>query len=588
MPTQGRPHPRERGNPDDVDLEAARRPLSLTPADVLRMILPSFWWTPQGSVHMFRGIRTQVSLMAFEGLGLQTHRKLLNANIRVEKRRMKVRKYNKEWWIPMTKASAYLTANYRQIRPEESGPLLFVDKKGLALQISQLAYPFFRADELLGAGVPLTTMLAEFFADNTGKHEKLEAILAYRNKRWPGQEGPPDASMWELVAMLDGTDPLKGDTRVFGNEAYAEDKIKALGGSDLPKSLWDLVKSRNVGRQFKQRLPEHHPLVVRIRQEMARMPTGHRAMAANRDKLFEKIMPEIEPLINEGDIAAAQFAKLFGLTDKGFDWKRAWWKKGGNAARRAIYAAGPKKSQAKERPPLKRSETNTLKALRNAAWPFIDEKIAEFRQELVDLHFPTVAKIINDGNLKGYEAAKLFRAKATVISDLCADIEAGSQVVVVTTKDPKERQAVKAAVEAAIAGRREDQTFADIARHVRTTTGLRVSSEFVRAMDNMARRKAKAAGEPKRKRRRRCLRQHGLKPTAVRALWSLTRDRGRTLTSLAEEWACDRTHASHIVAELEGAGFALRPRDPSDGRLRSVTLTDQGVEVKDAIIRSAT
>jgi hypothetical protein len=59
-----------------------------------------------------------------------------------------------------------------------------------------------------------------------------------------------------MVAMLDGTDPLKGDTRVFDNEAYAEDKIRALGKGDLPKSLWDLTKHRNVGRQFKQRLSE--------------------------------------------------------------------------------------------------------------------------------------------------------------------------------------------------------------------------------------------------------------------------------------------------------------------------------------------
>ena len=561
---------------------------SLTPADVLRMILPSFWRTPQGSEHMFRGIRTQVSLMAFEGLGLQTHRKLLDANIRVEQRRMKVRKYNEEWWIPMTKVSAYLTANYRQIRPGDSGPLLFVDKKGLALQIAQLAYPFFRADELLGAELPLPTMLAEFFAENTGEHEKVEATLAFRNKRWPGQDSPPEATMWELVAMLDGTDPLKGDTRVFGNEAYAEDKIRVLGGSDLPKSLWDLTKHRNVGRQFKQRLPEHHPLILRIGEEMARMPTGHRAMAAERDKLFEKTMPVIEPLIVESDIAATQFAKLFGLTDKGFDWKRSLWRKGGSAARRAVYAAGPKKSQAKKRPPLKRIEMNALKALRTAAWPFIDEEIAEFRQELVDLHFPTVAKIIGDGNLKGYEAAKMFRMKATVISDLRADIEAGSPLVVLTTRDPKERRMVKAAVEAAIAECREDQTFADIARHVRTTTGLRVSSEFVRAMDFMARRKAKAAGEPKRRRRQRCLRQHGLKPTAVHALWSLDRDRGRTLMSLAEEWGCDPTHASHIVADLVSVGVAIRPRDPNDGRFRLVTLTDAGVAVKEAIVLSAT
>jgi DNA-binding MarR family transcriptional regulator len=354
----------------------------------------------------------------------------------------------------------------------------------------------------------------------------------------------------------------------------------------LPKSLWDLVKGRNVGRQFKQRLPERHPLVVQIRQGMARMPAAHRAMTVDRDLLFQKTMPQIEPLIVSGDMAAEQAAQLFKLKYKGFGWKRAWWKNGGSAARKAIYAAGPKKSQAKKRPPLKRVEMNALKALRNAAWPFIDEEIAECRQKLVDLHFPIVAKIIGDGNLKGYEAAKLFRTKATVISDLLADVEAGSPLVVMTTTDPAERRKAKAAVETAIAERREDQTFADIARQVRTANGLRISSEFVRGINELARKKAKAAGEPTLKRRRRCLRQHGLKPTAVRALWSLDRERGRTLTSLAKEWGCDRTHASHIVAELEGNGFAFRPRDPSDGRFRSVTLTDAGVAIKQRIVAS--
>jgi DNA-binding MarR family transcriptional regulator len=558
----------------------------LEPADVLRMVLPSFWWTPQGSELRFRGIRAQVSLMAFEGLGLQTHRKLAEKTIRVEKRRMKVKKYDDEWWIPMTKASAYLVANFKGKRPENSGPLLFVDENGLALQLAQLAYPFMRADDLLGADLPLTTMLAEFFASNTGKHSELNAILAFRNKRWPGQDGPPEASMWEMVGMLDGTDPLKGDTRVFDNEAYAEDKIRALGNSDLPKSLWDLTKHRNVGRQFKQRLPEDDPLVIKIREGMSCMPTKQREMMTERTKLFEETMPQINPLIVEGRMAAEQAARLFGLTNKGFDAKRAWWRKGGDAARKAANADKPKKSQAKKRPPLKRDEKNALKALKNAAWPFIDEKIAEYRQKLVDLHFTTVANIIHDRNLKGYEAAKLFRTKGTVISDLLADAEAGSPLVVMTTTDPEERQKAKAAVETAIAERREGQTFANIARQVRNATGLRISSEFVRGINELAKKKAKAAGEPKRRRKARNLRQEGLTPAAVTALWSLDRQRGKALGTLATEWGCDPTNASHVVAELVQNGYAVRPRDPRDGRCRSVTLTDAGVAIKQKIVAS--
>jgi hypothetical protein len=88
---------------------------------------------------------------------------------------MRVKKYNEEWWIPMTKASASLVANYRKIRPKTSGPLLFVDKNGLALQLARLAYSFTRANDLLGADLPLTIMLAEFFASNTSKHGKPDA-----------------------------------------------------------------------------------------------------------------------------------------------------------------------------------------------------------------------------------------------------------------------------------------------------------------------------------------------------------------------------------------------------------------------------
>jgi hypothetical protein len=43
----------------------------LTTADVLRMLQPSFWWTPQGSPLLYWRERAVVALMAFEGLALQ-------------------------------------------------------------------------------------------------------------------------------------------------------------------------------------------------------------------------------------------------------------------------------------------------------------------------------------------------------------------------------------------------------------------------------------------------------------------------------------------------------------------------------------
>jgi DNA-binding MarR family transcriptional regulator len=102
----------------------------------------------------------------------------------------------------------------------------------------------------------------------------------------------------------------------------------------------------------------------------------------------------------------------------------------------------------------------------------------------------------------------------------------------------------------------------------------------------MAIKKTIAAGNPKRKKRPRCLRQHGLTPSAVRALWSLDRETGRTMNSLAEDLECDASYASHMVAELEHAGFAVRPRALHDGRQRAVTLTDAGVAIKLRIVSS--
>lgn len=554
---------------------------SLTPADVLRMTLPSFWYSPQGSEFHCRTARTEVALMGLEGLGIKVQRNLLNERVNFPKRRLKIKKYRTEWWIPTTATTAYLLGEYWKERPETSPTSpFFVNRAGLPLQLQELAHPFERADELLGAELPLTTMLAEFCAANTGQYEETRVVLAFRAKRWPGSKAPPTATMREMVKMIDATDPFKGDLRVYENEAYAEEKIKALGGSDLPRCLWDLVKSRNLGRQYKQRLPDDHPMVVKIRKARSQLPASSRALTAERDIVFDELMPEIEPMILDGSIAAEQVADLFGFTEKSFGWKRAWWRKGGTAARKAAYAAGPKKSQAKKRPSLTKAEIKTLSALESARWPLADEDISIFRQTLVDQHFPTVAKIIRDGNLKGYRAAELFRTKATVISDLRADIAAGSELVVMTTTDPEERAIARAFVEKAVAGRRDDQTLADIARLARSETGLRISSEFVRAISEMMVKRDRAAQEPKRKRRPRNLRQHGLKPSAAKALWCLDIERGKTLKQLASEWGCSPTNASHVVGELVAAGLARRPRDPTDGRNRSVTLTEEGLALR--------
>jgi DNA-binding MarR family transcriptional regulator len=103
----------------------------------------------------------------------------------------------------------------------------------------------------------------------------------------------------------------------------------------------------------------------------------------------------------------------------------------------------------------------------------------------------------------------------------------------------------------------------------------------------MARKRAKAAVQPKRKRRPRCLRVHGLVPTAVRALWRLDRDRGKSVGALAVELQSNASETSRIVGRLALAGLVDRRRNPNDGRWKLVTLTEAGIAIKDKIVRAS-
>jgi hypothetical protein len=67
-------------------LLAGRR--TLTVADVWRLLLPSFWWTPQGTPLLFVRQAAVVALMAFAGLGVKPQLRLLHEEILDEKRRM--------------------------------------------------------------------------------------------------------------------------------------------------------------------------------------------------------------------------------------------------------------------------------------------------------------------------------------------------------------------------------------------------------------------------------------------------------------------------------------------------------------------
>jgi hypothetical protein len=189
----------------------------------------------------------------------------------------------------MTKVAAHVVGRYRKQRPTTTSEVLFVTDEGKPLALDNIAKPFLRADELLGNEVPLTTMLAKFFTDKVERRATdTEAMLAFVSRRLPGQRRPPAASMKDMVAMLDATDPMDDDLRPFENEAYAIEKIKALGGSNLPLCLWDLTKGRNLGRKFKGTLPDDHPIVKRLAK--LQLKKG-KAGTADRDPIFEELMP---------------------------------------------------------------------------------------------------------------------------------------------------------------------------------------------------------------------------------------------------------------------------------------------------------
>jgi DNA-binding MarR family transcriptional regulator len=77
----------------------------------------------------------------------------------------------------------------------------------------------------------------------------------------------------------------------------------------------------------------------------------------------------------------------------------------------------------------------------------------------------------------------------------------------------------------------------------------------------------------------------GLTPTESKALYSLDRQRSRTMKELAKEWKCDASTATWSVDRLERLGLAERQAHPTDRRVRLVVLTDKGMTTKAELIR---
>lgn len=76
-----------------------------------------------------------------------------------------------------------------------------------------------------------------------------------------------------------------------------------------------------------------------------------------------------------------------------------------------------------------------------------------------------------------------------------------------------------------------------------------------------------------------------LTPNDAKALYSLDRDRGRTMTELAAAWRCDASTATWTVDRLERLGMAQRRSHPQDRRVRLVVLTAAGAATKTEMLQ---
>jgi len=86
-------------------------------------------------------------------------------------------------------------------------------------------------------------------------------------------------------------------------------------------------------------------------------------------------------------------------------------------------------------------------------------------------------------------------------------------------------------------------------------------------------------------RRTRALARRGLTPNDSRALFSLDAGKGRSMRSLADEWACDPSNATWIVDRLEKLGLAERRVVLKDRRVKLVALTPKGSRTRSSLMQ---
>ncbi|HEX4427985.1 MAG TPA: MarR family transcriptional regulator [Frankiaceae bacterium] len=78
--------------------------------------------------------------------------------------------------------------------------------------------------------------------------------------------------------------------------------------------------------------------------------------------------------------------------------------------------------------------------------------------------------------------------------------------------------------------------------------------------------------------------QHDLAPSSVKALLRLSGSRPTAMRELAAAFACDASYITAVVDALEERGLARREPHPTDRRVRTVVLTDTGLQVAASVV----
>jgi DNA-binding MarR family transcriptional regulator len=72
----------------------------------------------------------------------------------------------------------------------------------------------------------------------------------------------------------------------------------------------------------------------------------------------------------------------------------------------------------------------------------------------------------------------------------------------------------------------------------------------------------------------------GLTPGHVKALLILDPDEPQTMGAMAQSFSCDASTMTWLIDRLEERGLVERRNSPNDRRVKTVALTERGVEMK--------